>query len=97
MLSEADFHDVGVFDITLPFTVSAGERAHRALTDYIRTCLALKIPVLQTNIADAKTMREEREHKGTHPDLVVRVCGYSALFGGLSESIQDEMIARAGS
>ena len=39
-------------------------------------------------------MREERDRPGSHPDLVVRVCGYSAPFAGLSRLIQDEMIAR---
>lgn len=94
-LTDADFNDVGMFDIALPVTVTDSEEAHRALTDYIRTCILLKIPVLQTNTADVKTMREEREQKGTHPDLVVRVCGYSAVFGQLSPDMQDEIIARA--
>lgn len=97
VLGEADFNDVGVFDLTLPLTVTDSENARSALTDYIRTCLALKLPVLQFNVADVKTMREEREQKGTHPDLVVRVCGYSAIFGGLSEGQQDEIISRAQS
>ena len=92
-LSEADFHDVGMFDIALPFTVE-GEHTHQALTDYIRTCMALKLPVLQVNVADAKTMKEERAKKGTHPDLIVRVCGYSAIFGALDEKMQDEIISR---
>lgn len=95
VLTEADFNDVGVFDLTLPLTVTDSENARSALTDYIRTCLALKLPVLQFNVADVQTMREEREQKGTHPDLVVRVCGYSAIFGGLAEGQQDEIIARA--
>lgn len=94
-LTDADFNDVGMFDIALPVTVTDSEEAHRALTDYIRTCILLKLPVLQTNVADVKTMLEEREIKGTHPDLVVRVCGYSAVFGQLSRDMQDEIIARA--
>lgn len=94
-LTDADFNDVGMFDIALPVTVTDNDDACRALTDYIRTCILLKIPVLQTNTADVKTMREEREQKGTHPDLVVRVCGYSAVFGQLSPDMQDEIIARA--
>ena len=95
-LTDADFNDVGMFDIALPVTVTDNEEAHRALTDYIRTCILLKLPVLQTNTADRKTMEEERRSKGTHPDLIVRVCGYSAVFGQLSPDMQDEIIARAG-
>jgi formate C-acetyltransferase len=97
VLTDADFNDVGMFDIALPVTVTDSEEAHRALTDYIRTCILLKLPVLQTNVADVKTMREEREKKGTHPDMVVRVCGYSAVFGQLPADMQDEIIARAES
>ncbi len=96
-LTEADFNDVGMFDIALPCTVSDSENARHALTDFIRTCIALKLPVLQTNVADVATMREEHEHPGTHPDLVVRVCGYSAPFCGLDAKMQEEIIARAQS
>lgn len=95
-LTEADFNDVGMFDFTLPFTVSGGDKARQAFADFIRTCIALKLPVVQPNIADVQTMREEHEKKGTHPDLVVRVCGYSALFGQLSGGTQEEIINRAG-
>jgi len=95
-LTDADFNDVGMFDFALPFTITQSERVLEALAGYISTCLSLKIPVLQANVADVQTMMEERAKKGTHPELVVRVCGYSALFGQLSEHIQDEIISRAG-
>jgi len=95
-LTKADFNDVGMFDFTLPFTVSGGDKVRQAFADFIRTCIKLKLPVVQPNIADVQIMKEEREKKGTHPDLVVRVCGYSAIFGQLSEGTQDEIISRAG-
>ncbi|MBQ2956563.1 MAG: hypothetical protein IJE08_08895 [Clostridia bacterium] len=94
VLTGADFNDVGMFDFSLPLTVSAGEAAKKALADYFLTCLQLKLPVLQPNVADVKTMMEERQKKGTHPDLVVRVCGYSALFSELPADTQDEIIGR---
>lgn len=93
-LTEADFHDVGMFDISLPFTVSGSPAFRQTLTDYIYTCLQQKIPVLQTNIVDRHMLLEEKANKGTHPDLVVRVCGYSAYFGQLSADMQNEIIAR---
>lgn len=40
------------------------------------------------------TMVAERDRKGTHPDLVVGIWGYSALFGVLSRDMQDEGINR---
>ncbi len=96
VLTEADFQDVGMFDIALPCTVTDSVQSTEALTAYIAACLALKIPVLQPNVADRKTMEEERDCKGTHPDLVVRICGYSAVFAQLSREMQDELIARTG-
>lgn len=94
VLAEANFHDVGIFDIALPYTASANENVRHALTSYLRVCIDLKLPVLQINIGDVQTLIEERQHKGTHPGLTVRVCGYSALFGELSTDMQDEIIAR---
>lgn len=94
VLTDAEFCDVGMFDFALPYTGADNETARGAFADYIRTCLSLKLPVLQPNVADVKAMQEERDCRGTHPDLVVRVCGYSALFTGLDESMQDEIIAR---
>lgn len=92
VLTDADFHDVGMFDISLPLI--EGKVYQDAMTDYIRTCLKLKLPVLQTNAVDKKMLMEEKEHKGTHPDIIVRVCGYSAVFGQLSEEMQTEIIER---
>lgn len=95
VLTEADFNDVGMFDFTLPFIMTRSEQALEALASYIQTCLSLKIPVLQPNVADVQAMKEERAKKGTHPELLVRVCGYSAWFGQLSVQMQDEIIGRA--
>ena len=47
------------FDYALPYTVSYAERMTGILTEYIRTCLEWKIPVLQTNVAEQETMQEK--------------------------------------
>ena len=91
-ICHADFNDVGMFDIALPMNESLEYR--QILTDYIRTCLDLKLPVLQPNMVNRAMLLEEKQHKGTHPDLVVRICGFSALFTLLSPDQQDEVIAR---
>jgi len=91
-LTKAEFHDVGMFDISLPLI--GGGQYQSALADYIKTCMDLKIPVLQTNFVNKEMLKEEMQHKGTHPDMIVRVCGYSAIFGQLSEEMQKEIIAR---
>ena len=94
VLTEAPFHDVGMFDIAMPLTVTDTEQALQAMADYIRTCVCLKIPVLQPNVTDLSALQEERAHKGTHPSLIVRVCGYSAYFTHLQPVQQDEIISR---
>ena len=92
-LTRAEYDDVGMFDIAIP--MGEGDQYLRTRTDYIRTCIDMKIPVLQLNVVDRQMLIEERDHKGTHPDLVVRICGYSALFTCLSEHVQNEVISRA--
>ena len=48
----------------------------------------------QFNMADTGTLRRAQQDPDAHRDLVVRVSGYSALFTGLSELAQNEIIAR---
>lgn len=95
-LTEALFTDVGMFDFSLPYAASDNNNFRQAVTAYVLTCLKLKLPVLQSNMINQKLLTEERDHKGTHPDLVVRICGYSALFTELSRDMQDEIIERLG-
>jgi formate C-acetyltransferase len=49
---------------------------------------------VQFNMIDSVTLREAQAHPEQYRDLVVRVSGYSALFTGLSETAQDEIISR---
>jgi formate C-acetyltransferase len=39
-------------------------------------------------------LQDARLHPEMHPDLVVRVSGYSSVFVRLGESIQDEIMTR---
>jgi pyruvate-formate lyase len=49
---------------------------------------------VQFNMVDSETLREAQAYPEKYRDLVVRVSGYSALFTGLSEIAQDEIINR---
>ncbi|MGI6335893.1 MAG: pyruvate formate lyase family protein [Eubacteriales bacterium] len=88
----ADFTDTSVYDFTLPY--SPGTVDPDTLAAYIRACIGLNVPVLQCMTVDKEQLIEERDHPGTHPELVVRVCGYSARFGLLRRPVQDEVISR---
>ena len=45
-------------------------------------------------MVDSATLRDAQAHPEQYRDLVVRVSGYSALFTGLSETAQNEIISR---
>jgi pyruvate formate-lyase/glycerol dehydratase family glycyl radical enzyme len=49
---------------------------------------------IQFNMIDSATLRDAQAHPEKYRDLVVRVSGYSALFTGLSETAQNEIISR---
>jgi len=49
---------------------------------------------VQFNMIDTATLRDAQQHPEDYRDLVVRVSGYSALFTGMSETAQNEIIDR---
>ncbi len=49
---------------------------------------------VQFNMLDSEVLREAQAKPEKYRDLVVRVSGYSALFTGLSDTAQDEIISR---
>jgi pyruvate-formate lyase len=49
---------------------------------------------IQFNMIDSATLRDAQANPEKHRDLLVRVSGYSALFTGLSETAQNEIISR---
>jgi pyruvate formate-lyase/glycerol dehydratase family glycyl radical enzyme len=49
---------------------------------------------IQFNTVDKATLLDAQVHPDRHPNLIVRVAGYSAYFAELSRGMQDEIIAR---
>jgi formate C-acetyltransferase len=49
---------------------------------------------VQFNIVDGDTLREAKASPEKHPDLMVRVAGYSALYTSLDPKLQDDIINR---
>jgi formate C-acetyltransferase len=64
------------------------------LVQLVRTYFKLDGHHIQFNVVDAETLRQAKAHPEQHRDLIVRVAGYSDYFCNLSESLQDEIIAR---
>ena len=81
-----------VLDVKLPAV--RGRLPAYAIVPVILRFLDAGGSVLQMNIVDQAMLEEARLHPELHPDLVVRVSGYSAYFSDLSALIQDEIIER---
>jgi formate C-acetyltransferase len=81
-----------VLDVKLPASTS-GYRPE-VLVPVMKRFLESGGSVLQINYVSPAVLLETREHPERHPDLVVRVSGFSAYFNTLSKAVQDEIIER---
>ncbi|RJQ77560.1 MAG: hypothetical protein C4519_13250 [Desulfobacteraceae bacterium] len=72
----------------------AGEAGDRLLGAIILGYFKMGGMQVQFNIVDPGVLIEAKQHPEKHPDLVVRVSGYSAYFNDLTESMKDEIIQR---
>ena len=64
------------------------------LSTMVKTYLTHGGKHVQFNVVDRGEMEDAKVRPEEHPELVVRVAGYSAYFTRLPESIQDEVIER---
>ena len=64
-------------------------------TDFIYSSIKLGFFQMQMNVVDSKTLIEAKEDPESHPNLIVRVWGFSAYFNDLPEEYQDLLISRA--
>ena len=60
----------------------------------VRTYFELGGAQIQPTVASAEVLREAQKEPGSHPDLIVKVGGYSTYFADLGREIQNEVIAR---
>jgi formate C-acetyltransferase len=72
----------------------ASEEGLEKLVHLIRTYFKLDGHHVQFNVVDAATLRAARAAPEEYRGLIVRVAGYSDYFCDLSQSLQDEIIAR---
>lgn len=88
------FTPSGGSTITIHPSALIGENGAEILSDLIETYFEKGGQHVQTNVVDAETLMDAKEHPEKHRDLVVRVTGYNAYFVTLSPECQDYMIAR---
>lgn len=65
-----------------------------ALVQLVRGYFKLGGHHIQFNVVDAETLRAAQRNPGNYRDLIVRVAGYSDYFCDLSETLQNEIVAR---
>ncbi len=91
-LEMTDYPVVAVLDVKLP--VASGRFPAAILVSVFHRFLAVGGSVLQLNCVDPATLLAAQADPASHPDLVVRISGYSAYFTTLPVDVQDEVIAR---
>lgn len=85
----------GILNLKFSKAALEGDRALRKFAHLVRTYLVdLKGIELQANVIDAMTLRDAQKHPENHPDLIIRIAGYSARFVELAREMQDDIIAR---
>lgn len=61
---------------------------------FLRAFVDLKVPHIQFNVIDAKTLKDAQKHPENHKSLTIRVAGYTAYFTELDQKLQNEIIER---
>ena len=78
-----------VFNIILPGTTSL-----ELCEAFLRASARSSVESLQLNCVSKSTLLDAQKHPEKYPDLIVRVCGFSAKFTSLSKEWQEEVITR---
>jgi len=87
-----DYPGGGVLYMDLP--VTKGQLGRDLFVSVIRGFVQNGGSIMDFNVIDRAQLRKAQEDPDNHRNIVVRVCGYSALFHSLDKEKQDEIIAR---
>ncbi len=64
------------------------------VTDFIISSIKLGFFQMQINVVSSKTLIEAKEEPETHPNLIVKFCGFSTYFNALPKEVQVLLINR---
>ncbi len=87
-----DFPIVSLLDLKMP--VVDGPKGGIVIESVLRRFLEVGGSTVQFNVVGPEILLEAREHPEAHPDLIVRVSGFSAYFAHLNDETKDEIIER---
>lgn len=90
----SQFADSFIAEITLP-QMEQSEQNRTILTAIMLVFLDAGGSSIQFNLIDRSLLLDAQKNPERHPNLLVRVCGYSAAFIHLNEETQSEIISRA--
>jgi len=88
------FGNTAPMQIELDPGLSRNSDDRRKVVDLIRTHFELGGTQINMNILDRKAVLEAHADPSTHPDLVVRVTGFSAYFASLSPEMRQIVVNR---
>jgi len=77
-----------------PHTV-AGQKGKTVFSTLLDTYFQRGGMQVQTNVLDPRQLREARDNPHLHPNLLVRVSGYTVYFNDLAPVVKDEIIERS--
>ena len=61
---------------------------------FLRSVAKSAIMSLQLNVTTREQLLDAQKHPENYPNLIVRVCGFSARFTSLSPQWQEEVLSR---
>ncbi len=88
-LDKTEMAGNSVVNIILPGTTSIS-----TCEAFLRTSADTAMEALQLNCVSRDTLLDAQKHPEKYPDLIVRVCGFSAKFTSLSPEWQEEVLTR---
>ncbi|MEM3061612.1 MAG: pyruvate formate lyase family protein, partial [Candidatus Bathyarchaeia archaeon] len=83
--------------LNMKFNISTfkSEEKIKKFMDSLKTYMDLGGFHVQFNVIDPSVLKEARKNPEKHPELLIRVAAYVALFSQLGKEVQDEIIARS--
>lgn len=81
-----------VLYMDLPLTIRRPQM--NVFSDIIRVFIENKGSVMDFNVVNKELLQQAQRDPENHRNIVVRVCGYSALFHSLEQQMQNEIIER---
>ena len=92
--SQCGYGNCAPLQIDFEMGIDKEENAVEIVLNLIKTHFELGGTQINMNVADREKLVDAYEHPDRHPDLVVRVTGFSAFYGSLSKDMRKFVLER---